>query len=248
MFKQRWILVLLAATIVPSGSAAAASGPKPPGFVEAVIASRPRAYYRLEDTNGSSEVGSTKYSSVGGATITNGCAPIGVPKNRCASLNGVDAYLSTTQVGGITTQASLMAWVDLAALPSKAGHFFYVAGESHYGNDLDVQFETDDTLKFYTASGSNIHYAPPPASLIGAWHMIVVTLDTVSGERAIYWDGKAVALDKDGGIAGKTSAFSIGYSTVFTGRWFSGRIDEVALWDRALKPEQVAALYKSTMN
>jgi hypothetical protein len=54
--------------------------------------------------------------------------------------------------------ASIMAWVNLATLPSQARRFFYLAGESQAGNDLDVQFENDNALKFYTAAGGHLTY------------------------------------------------------------------------------------------
>ena len=76
--------------------------------------------------------------------------------------------------------------------------------------------------------------------------MIVATLDTASQTRVIYWDGKQVATDKGGGEAHKTGVFSIGDSTVFAGRFFKGGIDEVALWDRALKAAEVAAIYAAS--
>ena len=133
--------------------------------------------------------------------------------------------------------------MNLAELPSKANRIFYVAGESQNGNDLDLQIETDNVLKFFTASGGRLQYAPLPGSLVNQWHMIVVTLDTVSHTRTIYWDGKQVAKDTGGGQAGKTGVFSIGESTVFTGRFLHGGVEEVALWNRALKQVEVEAIY-----
>jgi hypothetical protein len=73
----------------------------------------------------------------------------------------------------------------MAALPSADGHFFYVAGESQVGNDLDVQFENESALKFFTASGGHLTYAPPPATLVKRWHMIVATMETVSQTRGL---------------------------------------------------------------
>jgi hypothetical protein len=245
MFKHLGIFVVLAALAITVTPAAGTMGAKH-RFVSTVISTKPIAYFRLESTRGVSEVGSAKYSSMGGVTAAQTCAPIDVPNNRCVALNGTDAYVATTQAGGVTTAASIMAWVDLSALPSKSGHFFYVAGESQYGNDLDLQFETDNVLRFYTAGGSNVAFTADPTALINSWHMIVATVDTVSGERDIYWDGKLAAHDSGGGSPNKTGAFLIGYSTVFTGRWFTGRMDEVALWDRALSASTVSALYSST--
>jgi len=212
-------------------------------FVTAVTSTNPIAYYRLDNVSGKSLVGPTTWKSSGGVTWAAPGAPIGIPNNHFAKFDGHDGKITTTQMGGVSTAVSIMAWVNLSALPSKENRFFYVAGESENGNDLDVQFETDDALKFYTASGGHITYAPPTATLINQWHLIVVTLNTPTHARVIYWDGKAVATDKGGGEAGKKNVFTIGESPVFKGRFFKGGIEEVALWSRALNATEVASIY-----
>jgi hypothetical protein len=127
-----------------------------------------------------------------------------------------------------------MAWVNLAALPSASNHILYVAGESENGNDLDLQFEGKDNIRFFTAAGGVLDYKPNPATLVNQWHMVVATMDVTAKSRVIYWDGALVNSDQDPGKPNKTRAFSIGESTVFSGRFFNGSIDEVALWNRAL--------------
>jgi hypothetical protein len=211
-------------------------------FVATVVSTHPIAYYRLDASSGMSQAGATTWKSVGAVAIAVPGAPVGAAISKFAKLDGRTAYFLTTQAGGITTAASIMAWVNLAELPAKAGQFFYVAGESESGNDLDLQFEDDNVLRFYTAGGGNLSYAPAPTTLVNQWHLIVATLDTVSGARAIYWDGKPVVTDKGGGRPSKSGAFNIGYSTVFTGRFFHGGIQDVALWNRVLHPNSVAAI------
>ena len=201
------------------------------------------AYYRLESTSGRDETGGSTYTSMGGVSSDQG-APIGIDGNKSVLLNGKDGWVSTTQNGGITKAASMMAWVKLAALPSDAGHFFYVAGESQVANDLDLQFETDNSLRFYTAAGSHLQYLPDPKPLVNQWHMIVATMDIASRTRALYWDGQLVASDQDAGYPNKTAPFSMGASTKFAGRFLNGNIDEVALWGRSLSADEVAAIYK----
>lgn len=215
-------------------------------FVSAVTSTHPIAYYRLDAANGESQVGSTTWKSLGGVNIAAPGAPVSPSVSKFAKLNGLDGYITTSQNGGVGGTVSIMAWVNLAELPSKANHFFYVAGESESGNDLDIQFENDNVLKFYTASGGHISYTPSPATLVNRWHMILVTLDTASHTRNIYWDGNSVASDKGGGEAGKKSAFTIGESIVFTGRFFHGGIQDVALWNRALKANDVAAIFAAS--
>jgi hypothetical protein len=235
------------ATPPVSSPVAAPSAPytgKPSEFVQTVTASKPIAYFRLESTSGTSETGGAAYSSKPGVTLSPG-APINVPGNQCAVLNGKDGAISTTQKGGIGAAGSIMAWVMLNSLPSKNDHVLYVAGISENGNDFDLQFEHDDQLKFFTSGGGSVDYKPDPGTLAGTWHMIVVTMDTGSKTRAIYWDGKLGTVDAVGGLPNKPQLFAIGASTVFGGRFFNGSIDEVALWDRALTGAEVAKLYGS---
>jgi hypothetical protein len=211
-------------------------------FPATVLATRPVAYYRLASNQGHSEIGPTTFKSVGGVTTSSPGAPVG-PNSSYVDLNGRDGYIVTTQSGGVGATASIMVWVNLATLPSQARRFFYVAGESQNGNDLDLQFENDNALRFYTAAGGHLTYTPAVATLVNQWHMIVATMDNASQTRVIYWDGKPVANDKGGGRTGKSGIFSIGASTVFGGRWFQGGMQEAALWDRALTAAEVASIY-----
>ena len=215
-------------------------------FVTTVTSTHPIAYFRLDAATGKSQVGAATWNPVGGVAVAAPGAPVAATLSKFAKLNGSDAYITTTQKGGVGAAASIMAWVNLAELPSKAGRLFYVAGESEVGNDLDVQFETNNSLRFYTAAGGLIAFNPPPATLLNQWHMILVTLDTATHTRHIYWDGKSVASDQGGGEAGKKNVFTIGESVVFTGRFFHGGIQDVALWNRALKANEVADLFAAS--
>jgi hypothetical protein len=228
-----------------SATTAATAQPKP-DFSAVIKSTSPVAYFRLESPSGSSEIGGAGYLSKDGVTTSSSCVPMTGLDNKCARLNGKDGWISTTQAGGVATAGSILAWVNLAALPKDDRHFFYVAGESQSGNDFDLQFENDNTLKFYTSGGAHSTYTPDPNTLVNQWHMIVATMDSVSRTRAIYWDGQLVATDQDSISPNKTSLFSIGNSTVFGGRFFNGSIDEVALWNRSLGANEVAAIYKGT--
>jgi hypothetical protein len=192
---------------------------------------------------GASEFGTSTYELTGGATSAGGS--LGMADNHFAMLDGKDGWIKTTQMGGIGKKASMMAWVNLAEPPSAANHYFYVAGESQSGNDFDLQFETDDKLRFFTAGGGALEYAPDPKTLVNQWHMIVATMDVDAPGKAIYWDGQPVAKSQDHSSPDKIDAFSMGASTVFAGRYLHGGIDEVALWDRVLSPDEVAVIYKA---
>jgi hypothetical protein len=72
--------------------------------------------------------------------------------------------------------------------------------------------------------------------------MVAASFDTVAGTRVVYVDGNPVGSDVPGGHGADTATFTIGYSPVFTGRWFQGRIDEVAIFDRALSDSEIKGL------
>jgi hypothetical protein len=229
------IAVTFLIAVALTGCKSAPQSSEKPDFSGTVKDTKPLAYYRLTSTKGSSEVGSTTYEFVGGV----------MNSGPGAQLNGKDAWIKTTQMGGIDKAGSIMAWVNLAALPKTENHILYVAGESQSGNDFDLQFEGDNNLRFFTTGGGRLEYAPDPATLVNQWHMIVATMDAAPG-RAIYWDGKPVAKDQGPNTPKKTSQFTIGESPVFTGRFFNGSIADVAIWDRALSPDEVAGIYKAS--
>jgi hypothetical protein len=217
-------------------------------FASAVVDTNPLAYWTLQSLNGASLV-SPYYSS----TDENGAAVVsagpGAPEANALSLQGNSTsspqYIATGLSGGIPTQGSMLAWVNLAELPSLAGRIFYVSGESQFGNDFDLQFRTDNNICFYTGSGEYTNSAPDPATLVGNWHMITVTYRGGSnGFRNIYWDGTLAASFTGAVYNGiKSNPFNIGYSMVFTGRNFNGLISNVVVWNTPLTAQQINRIY-----
>lgn len=223
-------------------------------YVETTLAYDPIAYWRLDENDGTSLVGDYSSTYLNGATTTaqgGGPSIVGFPDNAALSTNGNNAvpqFVTTSLSGGIPGRGSIVAWVNLARLPSASGTYFYLAGESQYSNDFDVQFQNDDRLYFYTGAGENTSYLPDPGTLVDRWNQLAVTYDGAAGFRKIYWNGVLVA-SVAGGVnpAAKSSNFTIGYSPVFTGRDFDGMIDEVAVYDYALRAGQVSQLYATAV-
>lgn len=232
------------ALILASGSSARAD------FVSTVLGTSPLDFWTLQANNQASVgVGTASSTYQNGAKTV--AAGAGAPQANAMSVNGNNAtpqYAATGLSGGIPGTGSIMAWVNLAKLPSAAGAFFYVAGESQYGNDFDLQFQNDNKLYLYTGSGENTSYAPSTNGLVGSWHMIVATYTGgTNGSRDIYWDGALVA-SFNGSVdaSAKVDSFNIGYSTVFPGRDFNGMIADVAVWNTQLSATQVSSIYTGT--
>jgi len=217
-------------------------------FPSTVDATNPLAYFRLETASGISEVnGSYSYNLSGNppVAISSPGAPIGTASSF-ALLDGSTGEVTTSLTGNINTAGSIMAWVNFTTLPSATDQAFnYVAGESQQGNDFDLQFDSNNALGFYTTNNSaRLAYAPPNLAT-GQWHMIVATFDATAGTRAIYWDGKLAASDNVTSLTNKTGTFGIGNSSLFSGRYFHGGIDEVAVWNYALTASQVYRMFAS---
>lgn len=213
-------------------------------FVTTVDSTNPLAYFRLESVNGSSEVNGYTTAYQNGASVATPGIATGEASNNYLSLNNASQqYVSTSLSGGINTAGSIMAWVNLAELPSAAGTYFYVAGESQIGNDLDLQFQNDNNLYFYTGGGSAVSYTPNSSSLVGQWNMIVATFNATTNKQDLYWNGQLVSSVSVGSNTNKTGAFWIGASSVFGGRYLDGSIDETAIWNYDLSGTQVTALY-----
>ncbi len=227
----------------------------PIDFPATVDSTNPLAYFRLENSTGTSEGNGTyTYTDSGGATVSNfSVPPIGVPANNYAALDGNSGEITTSLSGGIATAGSMMAWVNLAVLPSNGSNTFnYIAGESAQANDFDLQFLNTNVLGFFTTCcGTSLNYTPNPNTLVGQWHMVVATFDAVVGTRAIYWDGVPVAADNCSGCAGyenKTGTFWLGNTSNnanFGNRFFMGSIDDVAVWNYSLSPSQIYQMYAS---
>jgi hypothetical protein len=107
-------------------------------------------------------------------------------------------------------------------------------GIPHNGSQLCVNFCTagGGWMNHCTAAG----YAP------GRWYQLVGVIDNVGHRAKLYVDGVAVIDDAElATMEQDTGAVWIGWSPTNAG--VDGLIDEVAIWNRALSPSEIAALY-----
>jgi hypothetical protein len=218
-------------------------------YPQAVLDSGPAAYWRFESVNDTSLVNGFTSSYQGDATVTGaaGGVPLaGVPANRALSLDGTGDFVSTSLDAEYTfaDTYTFLGWIKLSALPSAQNRFMVIADKSTLGNDLGIQFITDDSLHFYTDAGTSTAFMPPSGTLVGSWHFVGATYDDVNNFRRLYWDGQLVADDVLAPDHGPDAIeFRIGDSLTFPNRFFQGLIDEVAVYDRALSSAEIANLY-----
>jgi len=161
------------------------------------------------------------------------------PTNQALLLGGAGS-LTTSLTGQITNEGSVMAWVYLTNEPSVAGHFFQITSQAQSGDDFDFQIQTDNHIHFYTDSGSSTVY--PQELPLHQWHFLAATF-VANNSRVIYLDGSRVASSTPGAHSVSGNRFSIGNNLVFGGRYFEGKISEVAVFNRALSAGEIAAIY-----
>jgi len=148
-------------------------------------------------------------------------------------------------VGGISNSGSVLATIDLASLPSVAGRVFSIAGSSAFGDDLDLQIDRDNIIRFFTDGGSYVGNAQLTAADLNKSIEIAATF-TASTIRNLYINGALVASNVPGGHSDSNNPFYVGQSNVFGGRYFDGSITDVGFFNTQLTAAQVASIYASS--
>ncbi len=98
-------------------------------------------------------------------------------------------------------------------------------------------------------SNTDIHveplYARPPMK--AGWHYVVATYDSKTGTFCVYVDGEEKAREQypDFGDIGSNDEYV--YLGAYRGKayWLYGKLDDVAVWKRALSAEEVAYLWNN---
>jgi hypothetical protein len=165
------------------------------------------------------------------------------PENQALMLDGNGSFLTTDLTGQIGSLGTMLAWVYLTEEPSTAGRIFSVVNQSQDGNNFDLQMEPGNLTRFYAGGGVATYST---ALALNQWHFLAATLDATSTAN-LYVDGQLVAAAGGSGHSVNNNAVCIGESPVFTGRYFQGRIDEVAIYNIALTFAQIKALYTASL-
>jgi len=219
-------------------------------FSAKVLASGPVAYWRLNETNGVSAVnaGSDGVEDVGGyeGSIVLGQAgprppafPTFETNNDAPLFDGTSAYVNGPY--------ELMN--DLPAF-TVGGWICPTAAQG----DRTGLFGQNDTAEFGFSSASTIQFWSPEASVSATypfanntWHYVMAVGG--GGQLALYFDGVQQASTTVSALNFGESEFdfNIGGGGVFdpTGNFFTGRIDEVAVWFRALATNEITGLLSS---
>jgi hypothetical protein len=188
------------------------------------------AHWNLDETDGivaADGVGAANGTLVGDPVWQ----PAGGKVNGALQFDGIDDYVSTAFVADPSKrQLSIFAWVKGGAP----------------GQVIISQENGIDWLKADAADGAlmtELKYPSPKAKPLASqavitddnWHHVGVVWD--GSNRMLYVDGIEVAKDAQAALAPATGSLHIaGPANLITGSFWSGVIDDVRIYDQAVKP------------
>lgn len=234
----------------PGGTAAGPAdfivgGPPPAStpYRDAVLADGPVGYWRLGETSGKA----LDEMSNGGAGVYNGGVTRGVPgalateRDLAAEFDGTDDYVSIPDNNALDVGDSytLEAWVRRGAVLGTTQRFLHKgAGAPSFG------FGGNNKLVLIPGGPGATPLATSTMAITDqAWHHVVAAKSGASAR--IYVDGvDATAPGTNSTSTSNASALNIGRSANGSG-YFSGAIDEVAIYPAPLGRERVETHYRA---
>jgi len=210
------------------------------------------------DTSGSVQdyVSKTYNGTVYGATFTSSGK-----LNGCYSFDGVNDYISCGNGAGlqITGDISVVAWVESGSQGAddnivtkyqggvSNNRAWLIGASANNANKIWVAISDDGT-----SSADHFKlYETTNEVLTSGWQQVGFTFDASESDLKIYVDGveiTAITKTSDGGI---TSIYNSTENVVIGGYdhtgslGWTGKIDEVGIWDDVLTPAEVAQLYNN---
>ncbi len=204
-----------------------------------------RAYFPFEtDTN--SVVNGYTASTGGGASLGSAGSGIVLPgqaNGKAAVFDGVDDTITTNITGGFAGGATYSVWVNLEPGGNSIGQ---ILAQPAAGIDLDLQIHGGNELNWYVMDGSTRATAPAPLSN-GEWHHIGATY-TPAGNANLFVDGVLVATASTLGRTRTSNGSPVYIGHSYGGyRLFHGKIDNVAIYERALTEAEVRQAMYATV-
>jgi len=215
-------------------------------YAAEVLADNPVAYYRFEETSGSTANDATGNSNDGiymnGVVLNQpGAANLG----KAATFDGIDDYVSTPRT--VSTNFTLELWIkttsgSLTGTNAYEGNGLLWSDVGGAANDF-VLAMLNDGLSFFTGN-PDISVTSATAINDGVWHHLVATR-TQGANVEIFIDGvsRGTTTTNNNPLDGNPSIM-IG-ANVLDGRYFNGLIDEVAYYPKVLSVERIKAHYRA---
>ena len=236
------------ASATATGSVTVASCPSTTApsdaYATAVLASGPLGYWRLDDASPATCVrdasGNNLTGLAGAGVAANQPGALGSDPDTALGFNGTTGYVSLGDPSALQPQqVSVEAWVNTTSTP---GSLNTIVRKRGYGYDLYLNQNgtpgfniIDSNVNVYTVTGAT-------SVADGHWHYLVGTYN--GSQVCLYVDGVAAGQCRTAGtIYYSSDMVAIGRDGGYAGNYFTGRIDEVAIYGRALSAAEAQAHY-----
>lgn len=215
-------------------------------------------WWKLDETSGTAAADSSGSANTG--TLQNAPAwTTGGMDNGALTLNGTNQYVDVGNASTLnferTQPFSVSAWIY--PLASGSGYEPIVSKRDYSGTFQGIEFDDDmgcfclfATL-FGTGGSSGLQVYGSTSISFSAWHHVVMTYDGTSSSASVklYLDGVSETVS----VPWNDLASSILNSANMTigtkpssGSYFTGTVDDVRIYNRALNAGEIWTLYKAT--
>jgi hypothetical protein len=216
---------------------------------DSVVSDTPLAYWKLDEVNGTTaadQMGSYPGTIVGSPSL----GQPGLPSGGYSMGFGSGKYVDFGNVLNLSpdTTISVEAWIILPSGWGGTGSGVQFSpiltkGDTSY---RVARGNTGDNIQWATQSGgtgSLTSTSGNPTLADGNWHHVVTVMDGTN--KIIYIDGVSVGTFGNLSFASNSNSLRIGGNSAQTGRYFNGRIANVAVYDHDLTATQVLTHYKA---
>lgn len=232
-------------TPAPGTTSTPTATPTQSTYRTAVLADGPALYYRVDETSGTTTADSSGNRRNGTYTAN---AVLGVPgatSDGDAGTSGIGQVVQYASGTGLPTGSatrSLECWYRTSTAQSNAA----LAAWGTQSKTKLFALMINNSTQFKITSWNGNYYFTLPAganAFDGAWHHVVATWD--GSHVSVYFDGASLgSLTASFSTTLSSAGLTIGSSTS-GGYGYSGAIDEVAVYAKALSASQVQTHYKN---
>ncbi len=185
-------------------------------------------YWKFDESSGNAS------DLIGGVTLTNSNVTYVAGKiNNGASFNGTSAQFSGTGGSSLSQPFSLQAWIKPIG-----GTYIMAFRNAGNNQNYDINLDVGSHVQVGTYNGSGGDSITSSTTVSASnWYHIVAVFNGASS--ALYVNNVA--------YTGTINALTCGTQWYFGANagasWYSGLIDECAVWTRALTATEVSQLY-----
>lgn len=208
-------------------------------YKSTVLADGPVAYWRLDEASGTTaadQLSAHPGTYTAGPTLAQSGALVG-DSDTAIKTNGSSQYVSIPYSAALNTaQFSVEVW----AYPTAgSGSYRGVMASRYYPKGWVLYAGSGNAWEFWINSGSGMTTLSGGTVTLSTWAYLAATFDGTTAR--LYVNGTQVASATISGYTPQTtSAAAVGQSEPGAGFFFPGKLDEPAIYNKALTATQVA--------